>query len=145
MNYPILEPITERKIVRHSSINQYSSMLSSQKAGVWLPIVSDVIDYIDCEGVHSHEAMLTDNDEYVGYDYPVEKKVYYTDLYVKSDHQELTKEPLEEWFGIGFYKKYANEEALTTSDTNSLGTRSRTELTIGLDYYLPKDKLPAVK
>lgn len=145
MSYPILEPITDTEIERKSSIKQYDSVLAVQKAGVWLPIVSDMIDYIDCDGVHSHEVILTDNDDYIGYEYPVEQVCYYTADYTKSDKVEDVIEQLPEWFGNGFYEKHISEETLTNSDENALGVQNKTELTIGLDYYLAKNKLPAEK
>lgn len=145
MSYPILEPITDTEIERKSSIKQYDSVLAVQKAGVWLPIVSDMIDYIDCDGVHSHEVILTDNDDYIGYEYPVEQVCYHTADYTKSDRVEDVIEQLPEWFGNGFYEKHISEETLTNSDENALGVQNKTELTIGLDYYLAKNKLPAEK
>lgn len=145
MSYPILEPITDTEIERKSSIKQYDSVLAVQKAGVWLPIVSDMIDYVDCDGVHSHEVILTDNDDYIGYEYPVEQVCYYTADYTKSDRVEDVIEQLPEWFGNGFYEKHISEETLTNSDENALGVQNKTELTIGLDYYLAKNKLPAEK
>lgn len=145
MDYPLISPNTERQIERKSSVKQYDSVFGGQLGGVWLPIVSDMIDYIDCDGIHSHQVILTDNDEYVGYEFPVENCCFYEDEYVKSDFVEDSMEPLPEEFGSGFYQSHTDVETLTNSDANSLGTHNKIEHTIGLDYYLPKKKLPAKK
>lgn len=145
MSYPILEPTTDTEIERKSSIKQYDSVLATQKAGVWLPIVSDMVDYVDCDGVHSHEVILTDNDDYIGYEYPVENVCYYTADYTLSDRIEDVIEQLPEWFWNGFYEKHISGETFTNSDENALGSQNKVELTVGLDYYLAKKKLPVEK
>lgn len=112
------------------------------KRGAWVPLSFDVIDYIDCDKITTHEAIATDQ-EFIGYHYPVKECKYYIDQYLVSDSQKTVLKPLDEWFGAGFYEAFEDKQVISNSDTNSLGVRNQINLRVGLDYVQAKKTLKA--
>lgn len=140
----VLEPVDNPQAKYHSSISQYSNMLAVLKRGEWCPISFDVIDYIDCEEVKSHKAIVSDGDN-VGYHFPVGECVLYTNEYVYHDENGVELRTLPEWFGAGFYNKALDRKAFINFDDCSLGVRNRFRLRIGLNYALAEKNLPVVE
>ena len=141
---PILIANEDRQVERKSSIAQHRSTFSVVKKGEWIPISFDVLDYIDCDTARSHKAIVTDDPNTIGYNFPVAECKYYTDEYVFYNHRNKELRQLPHWFGEGFGEVFIDSLAFLNSDTNSLGVRNEYRLRTGLDYYLAKENLPAV-
>lgn len=142
MSIPILEPVMDSQVERKSSNYQYKGFLSVLKRNSWVPISFDVLDYIDCNKVVSHKAIVTDK-EFIGYHYPVKECKYYIDQYVVSDSQKTTLKALDEWFGAGFYEAFEDKRVIVNADNGSLGQRNELNLKVGLDYVTAKKTLKA--
>ena len=128
-----------------SSISQKRDhFLSVYVQGKWVPISFDSLDYIYCECVESHPAVISDGDD-IGFDFPVQQCTFYTDQYVYHDEHTVELRALPHWFGEGYYQKAIDKDALVNSDTNSLGTRNKYTLNIGLDYAEADDTLEAIE
>lgn len=137
----ILPASDDRDVEYHSSISQYQGQpLSFYKNGQWVPLAFDSLDYINCECVVSHLAILTDG-ETLGYHFPVRKIRYITDEYVKHDYKEIETRKLEDCFGEGYYQKVVDKYMLVNGDDNSLGVRNDTWLSVGVDYAIAKKTL----
>lgn len=55
----ILSASDKEQVKRYSSINQFNSMLHVTEKGEAIPIVSDWLDEIDCNGhIKSHKVMI---------------------------------------------------------------------------------------
>lgn len=132
---PILQSEDNPDVFKHSSISQHKNKFSVYTNGQWLPISYDVIDFIDCERIESHRAIVTDKDD-IGYNFPTKKCCYYTDEYVYHDNNGTELRELPHWFGEGFYEASINEQDFINSDNGSLGVRNKYTLTTGLDYAL---------
>lgn len=128
-----LPATNDQKVFRHSSTSQFKTTLSVMKRGEWLPIVADVIDYIDCDKIVSHKAGVSDKPD-IGYTYPVAVCKYFSEVFSLNHNQEVVTEALPEWFGAGFYERWHESDALVNSDTNSLGLTNVEELRVGLPY-----------
>lgn len=142
MSIPILEPTTNTQVERKTSNYQHKNFLSVMKRNSWVPISFDVLDYIDCDKIVSHKAIVTDR-EFIGYHFPVKECRYYIDQYVVSDDQDTVLEQLDEWFGAGFYEKFVDKDVIVNADNGSLGTRNEIDLKVGLDYVTAKKTLKA--
>lgn len=130
----------------NSSIMQYKDreFFAALVGGVALPIVSDYIDFIDCDHVESHLVSMTIGDD-IGYDFPVGHYRYTTDRYVLVDHDSTETRMLPAWFGEGFYKKHIDKLAFTNFDNGALGERNVENLRIGLEYATCKKTITAVE
>lgn len=135
-----LEAADERRTATKSSISQAKNTKLSvtNDVGVFLPISFDHIDYIRCGEVKSHRATVALTDE-EDYKYTVKTCTYVSDLYVYKDTAEERIEPLPEWFGAGFYRKYVESKSFVNGDETSLGTRNKTTIQSGLHYVEAKD------
>lgn len=128
----------------YSSTSQYKGQpLSVYQGGEWRLISFDSLDYVYCDGVASHRAVMTDGND-IGFHFPTGKITIYNDKYVYHDHKTTELRALPHWFGEGYYLESINNNAFVVSDKESLGTRNRYELTVGLDYALADDKLEPV-
>lgn len=133
------------QVYRKSSIDQHKNKFSVYRKGGWLPISYDVLDDVTCEGLVSHRAILTDDKDDLGYNYPEAECRKYTNKYLYHDVQGTEIRELPEWFGAGFYQAYIDEHRIVNSDTGALGTTNVTRYRIGLDYYQAIKNLPAVE
>lgn len=130
-----LEIADRHEVVTKSSISQAkdTKLSASNGIGGYLPIVSDYLDYIDCDRVKSHPITISLTDE-LDYQYPVDECVYWTDKYVYSDGTRTELRSLPHWAGEGFYQTYVDSYAYTNSDSEALGTRNKQKVQIGLSY-----------
>lgn len=78
MKITFLEPEEEISAARFATDNQHRNKLSVLKGGVWTPISFDVLDYIGCDHVAYHRAIVTDDETDDGY--TIECCEYYTTL-----------------------------------------------------------------
>lgn len=129
----------------HSSIAQYREQpfLTGEVGGVALPIVSDYIDYIDCDHIESHLVSMATSDD-IGYEFPVGHYRYTTDQYVLVDHEGTETRMLPAWFGEGMYKEYVNKLAFTNADNGALAVRNTENLRVGLEYASCKKTISGV-
>ena len=129
----------------HSSINQYKDReyFTGLAGGVALPIVSDYIDYIDCDHIESHPVSMSMGDD-IGYDFPVGHYRYTTDQYVLVDHEGTETRLLPAWFGEGFYKAHVDKEAFTNFDNGALAVHNEENLRVGLEYAVAKKTISGV-
>ena len=67
MKITVLEPDEQIDAVNVSTAKQHINKLSVLKGGVWAPIVFDALDYVGCNGVRSHKAIVTDDYNDDGY------------------------------------------------------------------------------
>ena len=128
------------KVKYHSSISQFKNTLSVSECGEWVPLSYDVLDYIGCDRVKSHRAVVTDGDD-IGYQFDVAEQVCYTDKYVYHDRDTVELRELPHWFGEGYYEAHVHEAALVNSDDESLGNRGKRITRIGLSYALATETL----
>lgn len=142
MSFRVLEPDEKPEVFYHSSINQHKNKLSVLKGGEIVPISFDAIDYIDCNHIESHTAILTDGDD-IGFEFPVDEKTYCSDIYATYDTQGVREEKLPCWFGEGFYEKYFDERSFLNFDNGALGVKNKETIRIGLDYALANRTLEA--
>lgn len=136
----LLEPDEKPEVFYHSSINQHKNKLSVLRGGEIVPISFDAIDYIDCNHVETHVATLTDGDD-IGFSFPVDEQVLYSDVYATYDTQGVRQEKLRTWFGEGVYDKYFEERSFLNADNGSLGVKNKETLRIGLNYALANKTL----
>lgn len=128
-------------VKRHSSANQFaSSPLVVMKGGIPIPVTFDMVDYISCDHVVSHRAMLGNEDD-IGYNFPMLHTKKATDVYAVYDKAGVVIKQLPEWAGEGFYKESQSGKSLLTADTNALGVHNVEHLRIGLDYVLAEKTL----
>lgn len=139
----ILEPSEEQAVKYYSSISQHKNKLSVLIRGEWVPISFDVLDYIDCECIKSHTAIVTDGDD-IGFNYPVGECHLYIDQYIYHDEYGAELRTLPKWYGEGVYTQMLSGDAFINSDTNSLGVSNDYRLRVGLNYALADKTLPAV-
>ena len=131
----------DKSVKYHSSTSQYKDQpLAVYRGGRWQLISFDSLDYIYCDKVISHRAVVTDGND-IGYHFPVGQMVIYNDKYVYHDNKTTELRVLPHWFGEGYYLESINKYGFVNSDTNSLGTRNRYDLSVGLDYALADDTL----
>lgn len=126
----------------HSSISQHKNKFSVYRAGEWIPISYDVLDYIGCDHIESHPAIMTDGDD-IGFMFDVNERNYYTDSYLVYDTQGVRMEKLQHWFGEGEYEKHYTELDFLNANNGSLGVTNRYNLRIGLNYALASKTLPS--
>lgn len=105
------------------------------KGGMWCPIAFDSLDYIDCDKIASHLACVTDGDD-IGYEFPIKKCIYTSDIYTYADHKGVEYEALNSWFGEGIYEVYVNKKAFVNADNGALGSHNRIKANVGLNYAL---------
>lgn len=141
----ILKSSDDRKIEHKSSIDQYKSFLSVFKQGGWIPISYDVLESVSCDGICSHEAIMTDDENWNGYHYPIATCKRINGKYLLTDKQGIELKDLPCWQGKGKYETYVDEQRYTNADNAAVGTANRVTYRIGLDYYIAKDTLPAEK
>lgn len=128
-------------VKRYSSAGQFaSSPLTVMKGGIPIPISFDVIDYISCDHVVSHRAIL-DNEDSIGYSFPMMFARRASDVYAVYDKAGVVVKQLPTWAGEGFYKEAQRGKSLLTADTNALGVHNVEHLRIGLDYVLAEKTL----
>ena len=140
MKVEYLNDADETNIHRHSSVNQYGHFLSVKKGGVNIPLRFDSLDWIDCDGVKAHSAIVSDGND-IGYHFPVGHYTYFTDNYLIMDRKEIVVKKLPHWFGEGWYEQALNERTFTNFDNGSLGVRNRVDLRVGLDYATADETL----
>lgn len=134
---------SDSAVKRHSSADQFASCpLTVMKGGIPIPISFDVIDYISCNRVVSHRAILGNPDD-IGYNFPMMFTKKATDVYAVYDKAGVVTKQLPAWAGEGFYKEVQSGKSLLTADTNALGVHNVEHLRIGLDYVLAEQTLPA--
>lgn len=137
-----LETANERRTKTKSSISQArdTKFSTTNNLGQFFPVVSDHLDYIDCNKVKSHLVSMSLTPE-SDYEYPVGECAYYTDKYIYVDHQTTELRTLPHWAGDGFYKAYVDDYVLTNFDSEALGTRNKQTLQVGLHYVEAVDNL----
>lgn len=130
-----LEVADEHNVDIKSSISQAKDTKFSVSNGVggYLPIVSDKLDYINCDEVKSHRIIMSLTDE-LDYQYPVDECIYWTDEYIYSDGTRTELRTLPHWAGEGFFQKYVDTNSFIISDKETLGTRNKQKVQIGLSY-----------
>ena len=138
----ILEPDEKPEVFYHSSISQHKDKLSVLGGGEWLPISYDEIDYIDCNRIHSHRAIVTDAHD-IGFEFQVNEWVFYSDTYLTHDQFGVIKEKLSPWFGEGEFEKYIYNNSFINFDDSSLGHVNKEKFRIGLSYALAEKTLEA--
>lgn len=143
MNTKILEPDQDIQALRKSSISQNRNKFSVMQRGEWTPIEFDVLDAITCDGVISHRAILTDDTEDMGYQFPVATQRYTEETLVAADESRIVEKELPAWFGGGTYQEAIDQVSFLTSDNGALGSRNTVELKIGLDYVVATKRLKA--
>ncbi len=129
-------------VTYRSSIGQHSNKLSVIQKGEWVPLSYDVLDYINCDGVKSHKAVVTDGDD-IGYTFEVEEQHYYIDKYIYADREKLELRELPHWFGEGFYDAYVKDNPFINADNGSLGSRTGITRRVGIAYALAAETLEA--
>lgn len=136
-----LPSANEHRTVTKSSTSQYKDhTLSVYKAGRYVPISFDKIDYIDCDKVVSHRVIVTDSPE-LPYEYPVGHCTFFSDLYVTFDKEGEEIKPLPCWFGDGWYREYVKARAYVNADNAALGTHNEQRVDIGLHYVEATDTI----
>lgn len=137
-----LEVADEHNVDIKSSISQAKDTKFSVSNGVggYLPIVSDKLDYIDCDKVKSHRIIMSLTDE-LDYQYPVDECIYWTDEYIYSDGTRTELRTLPHWAGEGFMKVFTDSHAFINSDEESLGVKSLQKVKIGLHYVEARETL----
>ena len=139
----ILYATNDAKVERLSSIDQHKNKLAVYSQGGWLPISYDVIDGIGCNGIKSHKAILSLDEDDLGYNFP-EKYCYRPkDTYLVSDHVEDEALELPEYYGDGAYETHTDEKAITNADNGALGEHYKGRERVGLDVYRTKQILKA--
>lgn len=131
-------------IDRKSSISQHTDKLGEWKKGQFIPLSFDCLDYIDCDKVVSHRAVLSAGGD-LGFNYPTGSCTILTDEHLLSDVKEEVVRSLPSWYGEGFYKDFVDKFTMTLSDSATLGLRDRRRLAVGLDYVKCKTVIPAVE
>lgn len=143
----ILYPVEDAQVHRHSSINQFGEdFLSAWKKGGWAPIVFDQLDYINCEGAHSHPVAISWGGD-LGYVFPEAHCKYSSDHFIYVDKEGVEQKLLPECMGGRgeFYDVYVNQSSFINFDNNtSLGVHNDVELRTGLSYVKADETLPAV-
>lgn len=135
----------DNTVKRHSSADQFaSSPLVVMRGGIPIPVTFDMVDYISCDRVVSHRAMLGDENN-IGYNFPMLHTKKATDVYAVYDKAGVVIKQLPEWAGEGFYKEAQTGKSLLTADTNALGVHNVEHLRIGLDYVLAEKTLKAAE
>ena len=132
----------EREVEYHSSISQHKNKFSVYRAGEWIPISYDVLDYIGCDKVVSHQAIMTDGDD-IGFMFDVNERTYYTDTYLVYDSQGTRVKNLPHWFGEGMYEEHYTELDFLNAANGSLGVTNKQTLRVGLNYALARRTLPS--
>ena len=140
MALPILTAEDDTRVNYHSSISQHSNKLHILKGGEAVPISFDVLDYIDCDRLVSHRAILADGDD-IGFNFPTGSCTYVSDeyIYMDGDRKELRQMP--HWFGEGTYEAFIKEYDFINADNGSLGSRNKITTTVGLNYALAEETL----
>ena len=132
-----------RDVEYRSTISQYNGQpLTFYKNGQWVPLAFDSLDYIYCDCVVSHRAILTDGTT-LNYHFPVCKVRYITDEYMKHDYKEVELTKLDEWFGEGYYNKPVDKYMLINADNGSLGVRNENFLSVGTNYAIASETIEA--
>lgn len=143
----ILYPDEHPQVNRHSSIDQFDSVLSVWKQGGWAPIVFDQLDGIACGKVKTHPVVISFG-EHIGYVFPEAHCTYASDKFVYFDKEGVEQRPLPSCFGEGglFYDKFVKSNSfINFDDDSSLGVHNDTTLRSGLSYVLANETLPAAK
>lgn len=138
-----LSPVEEVKVERRSSIYQHRHMLAVRRGDEWVPIAFDVLEKVDCDGVHSHQAVLTDK-PYIGYSFPVGEQRYISQLYLTGHQKGTELKMLPSFYGPGFYESAYDREVFVNAANGALGVKNDTTLRIGLDYCLAKKTLDPI-
>lgn len=141
----ILKSSDDRRIEVKSSIDQYKNFLSVFKQGGWIPISYDVLESVTCDGVTSHKAIVTDDENWNGYHYPIATCRKVNGKYLVSDKEGIELKDLPCWQGKGKYEVYVNDHRITNADNEAVGTANAVRFRIGLDYYVAKKTLTPVK
>lgn len=139
----ILYATNDAKVERLSSIDQHKDKLSVYSQGGWLPISYDVIDAMGCRGIKSHRAMLSFNEDDLGYNFSEAYCNQPQDNYIMSDRIANELVELPEYYGEGLYEAHVDETVFTDADNGALGQHYEGHKRVGLDYYRTKDILPA--
>lgn len=125
---PALEPDENPQVFRRSSISQHKDKLSVMQRGEWVPISFDVLDWIDCDGIKSHRATVTDGDG-IGYSFSVAEENSLSEYYIAHNYDVD-----EHGFALCAYAK---------DDNRLLGERNGQKYRVGLDYALAAKTLEA--
>lgn len=144
----ILYATNDAQVHRHSSIGQFKDgFLSTWKKGGWAPIVFDQLDYINCEGIHSHPVIIDMTGESLGYIFPEAKCTYSSNKFIYFDKEGVEQRILPACFGKGgeFYDAWVRSNAFVNFDgDSSVGVHEKTTLRVGMSYCLADETLPAV-
>jgi hypothetical protein len=141
----ILKSSDDRQVEKKSSIDQYKNFLSVFRQGGWIPISYDVLESLTCDGAASHRAVMTDDESWNGYHYPIAICRRTNGEYLTTDKQGLELKDLPCWQGKGKYEQYVDERRITNADNEGVGIMNSPKYRVGLDYYTCKKTLPAVK
>ena len=141
----ILKATDNRQIELKSSIDQYRNFLSVFRQGGWIPISYDVLESLTCDGARSHRAIMTDDENWIGYHYPIAICYKRGDKYLLTEKQGVELRDLPCWQGKGKYEEYVDECRITNADNEAVGVANRVKYRIGLDVYACKKNLPPVE
>lgn len=136
----IAESSDELDVSYRSSISQHNNKLGVFRGRKYLPLSFDSLDYVDCDKVVSHRAIVSDRED-IGYIFPVDRVTLYTDKYVFHDHNEIVMRVLPHWYGEGMYLESIKNKAFVNADNGSVGVRNRYNLKVGLAYALADNTL----
>jgi hypothetical protein len=88
MKLEYLNDADEYTVKRHSSIDQYKSFLSVKKGGVNVPLRFDKLDFINCDGMKTHQVIISEGND-LGFNFPVGHYTFFTDTYLIGDRKEV--------------------------------------------------------
>lgn len=145
MNIPVLYAVPDDHTVeRKSSISQHTDKLGTWKKGEFIPIAFDQLDYIDCDKIMSHRAVISFGDD-IGFNYPTGKCTIIDNNYLTFDQRETVIKALPAFYGEGFYQAFVDKFTIINFSSCSLGIDNSRQLTVGLDYVKCKTVLPPVE
>lgn len=112
----------KNNVLRKSSIDQYKDHFSVYGQGGWFPIEFDVIEHIGCHDMGTHRAILSLNENDLGYNFPEACCVTTENEYVLADQNHRVRH-------------------YTDADNASLGIQNHIGHRVGLDYYVADETL----
>lgn len=143
----VLLPSEKPQVKRRSSIDQFKGTLSVWKQGGWAPVAFDQLDGIVCETIKTHPAILSLDENDIGYIFPEAHCTYVSDRFVYFDKEGVEQRLLPACFGGKgeFYDEYIYKNTFVNADFDtSVGTHNKIQLRGGLSYCLADENLPAV-
>lgn len=137
----ILSASDKEQVKRYSSINQFNTMLHVIEKGEAVPIVSDWLDEIDCNGhIKSHKVMINLK-PWSGHYFPVNECSYKNTEYIVSDYQQTDFERDEDG---ELQEIVTDKKVAVSSDGPMFGLTQTKTLRVGTDYVWGDEMLEAV-